>query len=79
MSYVTHGLRRADVKYLLQYHKYQRLYLKPDLLHNLFGVYLIMDTDDYCYKTVFICHRQPLITYKCKKLNSLKLSVRTTW
>jgi len=54
---VIHGLGRVNVKlFQLLLHRvkfYKRLYLKSDLLHNVFWVYLLTDTDDSCCRTVF--------------------------
>ena len=41
---VIHGLGRVNVKFQLLLHRvkfYKRLYLKSDLLHNVFWVYLL--------------------------------------
>jgi len=50
------GLGRVNVKFQLLLHRvkfYKRLYLKSDLLHNVFWVYLLTDTDDSCCRRVF--------------------------
>jgi len=42
---VTHGLGRVNVKFQLPMHKvkfYRRLFLKSNLLHDVFWVYLLL-------------------------------------
>ena len=53
---VIHGLGRVNVKFqllLLRVKFYKRLCFKSYLLHNVFWVYLLTDTDDSCCRTVF--------------------------
>jgi len=48
---VIHALCRVNLKFQLLLHRvkfYKRLYFIPDLLCNVFWVYLLTDTDDSC-------------------------------
>ena len=54
---VIRGLGRVSVKCQILLHEvkyYQKLYLKSDLLHDIFWAYLINITEDSCCSTVFI-------------------------
>ena len=64
---VLFGLVRLNVKHLLLLHKvkfYKRLYLRSDLVHNLFWVSLISNyIYDKCMTTVLVHYALPWIMY----------------